>query len=299
MSNTGKHHDHETGRNLLWATLLNFLITAAEVIGGIISNSLALLSDALHNFSDGLAVFVAYVAQRISQRPSTLRKTFGYKRIQILAALFNASILFIICFYLIYEAYHRFIDPEPIKGLVMFIVASVGLIANVLALLLLQGSKEKNLNIRSAYLHLLGDTFSSVAVIAGGILIYFFRWYWVDPLLTFIISVYILFETWKVLRQTYDILMQGTPAGLDITAIADDLEKLDEIHDVHHIHAWNLDDQSIHFECHVNLNENLALDDTRVIHEKIEVILKGRYNINHITIQFEHNWCADKMQVEH
>jgi cobalt-zinc-cadmium efflux system protein len=176
----------------------------------------------------------------------------------------------------------------------MFVVASIGLIANGVAILLLHRSKDKNLNIRSAYLHLLGDTFSSVAVITGGILIYFFNWFWVDPLLTVIISLYILFETWKILRQTYDILMQGTPSGLDITSIAEDLEKLVEVHDIHHIHAWNLDDQSIHFECHVDLMENLNLEEVEKIRNKIKVILEEKYHIDHITIQFEHKWCHDR-----
>jgi len=176
----------------------------------------------------------------------------------------------------------------------MFLVASIGLIANGVAILLLHRSKDKNLNIRSAYLHLLGDTFSSVAVIIGGILIYFFNWFWVDPLLTVIISLYILFETWKILRQTYDILMQGTPSGLDITSIAEDLEKLVEVHDIHHIHAWNLDDQSIHFECHVDLMENLNLEEVEKIRNKIKVILEEKYHIDHITIQFEYKWCHDR-----
>ena len=230
------HHHAQSGiseRNLLAAVVLNFTITAAEITGGLISNSLALLSDAMHNLGDGIAVGMAYLANRISKKDSNERKTFGYRRIEILTAFLNAVILAAICIFLIAEAIKRFQDPEPIRGLVMFIVAGIGLVANLLAVILLRTDAGKNMNIRAAYLHLLGDTLSSVVVIIGGILIYFFNIYWIDPLITILISLYILRETFYLLRDSFNILMQSTPKELDLEQIRVDLEGIEEVQAPH------------------------------------------------------------------
>ena len=202
------HHHHNTeGRNLLFTVVLNFTITIAEFVGGILSNSLALLSDAIHNLSDAIALLITYITVRISKKSSNQRNTFGYKRIQILAALFNSVTLIAICIYLLYEAYLRFFNPEPVKSILMFAVALIGLIANLLSVFLLQKHSKNNLNIKAAYLHLIGDTLSSVAVVIGGVLIYFYQIYWIDPLITVLISLYIIKETYAVLHETYKILM--------------------------------------------------------------------------------------------
>jgi cobalt-zinc-cadmium efflux system protein len=236
------HHHHKdiSGKNLLITSLLNLAITIVEIAGGLISNSLALLSDALHNLGDTSAVFIAYMAHLISRKGRTSKKTFGYKRIEILAALFNAIVLIVITSYLFVEAFRRIRHPEPIKGNVMFVVAVVGLLANILSVLLLKRDSKHNINVRAAYLHLLGDTISSVAVIAGAVFIYFFGWYWIDPLITFIVGLYILKETWVVLKQAVEILMQGTPEDLDLTEVKEALEDLPEIDNIHHVHAWTL-----------------------------------------------------------
>ena len=288
-------HDQKeiNSKNLLIVTVLNFLITAAEVVGGLLSNSLALLSDALHNLGDGIAVLIAYIAHKVSKRPSTDKKTFGYRRVQILAALLNGIILVVISVYLFYEAYHRFLDPEPIKGLIMFIVASIGLAANLVAVLILKKDSRKNLNVKAAYLHLLGDTLSSVAVIFGGLLIYFYEIYWVDPLITVLIGAYILKETFQVLRETVDILMQSAPGSVDAGEVRKRLESFGEISTVHHIHLWMLDDQSIHYESHIDLNEDLALSQTEGLRKNIEKTLREEFGIHHITIQFEYKRCHD------
>ncbi len=210
----------------------------------------------------GLAIFIAWIANKIGKRPSNIKRTFGYKRIEILAAFFNALILIAISLYLFYEAVLRIISPEPVKGLIMLIVAFIGLIANLAAVLLLHGDAKKNINVKAAYLHLFGDTLSSIAVIIGGILIYFFDLYWIDPIITILIGLYIIKETWTILKQTIDILMQSSPAGLDLDQIRHDLEQIPEIANIHHVHIWNLDDQSIHFECHVDLLENSRISET-------------------------------------
>jgi cobalt-zinc-cadmium efflux system protein len=288
------HHPSVKANRLLVATILNLVIFFAEIAGGLISNSLSLITDALHNFSDGLAIFIAWMANKIGKRPSNLKKTFGYKRIEILAAFLNALILIAISLYLFYEAALRIIAPEPVKGLIMLIVAIIGLLANLAAVLLLHGDAKKNINVKAAYLHLFGDTLSSVAVIIGGVFIYFFDLYWLDPVITILIGIYIIKETWTILKQTIDILMQGSPEGIDIDEIRHDIEQIVEIENIHHVHIWNLDDQSVHFECHVDLQENIRISQTDGIYSQIEGILKEKYHISHLTIQFEHHKCDDK-----
>lgn len=291
------HPGSVKGNRLLAATILNFIISIAEIAGGLISNSLSLISDALHNLSDGLAIFIAWVANKISKRPSNSKRTFGYKRIEILAAFFNALILIAISLYLFYEAILRIIAPEPVKGLIMLIVALIGLLANLAAVLLLRGDAKRNINVKAAYLHLFGDTLSSVAVIVGGIMIYFFDLFWLDPIITILIGIYIIKETWTILKQTIDILMQGSPAGLNLDLIRQDLEQIPEIANIHHVHIWNLDDQSVHFECHVALLENSRISETDSIYYKIEKVLKEKHHISHLTIQFEHQLCDDKQMI--
>jgi cobalt-zinc-cadmium efflux system protein len=293
------HHHHKdiSGKNLLITSLLNLAITIVEIAGGLISNSLALLSDALHNLGDTSAVFIAYMAHLISRKGRTSKKTFGYKRIEILAALFNAIVLIVITSYLFVEAFRRIRHPEPIKGNVMFVVAVVGLLANISSVLLLKRDSKHNINVRAAYLHLLGDTISSVAVIAGAVFIYFFGWYWIDPLITFIVGLYILKETWVVLKQAVEILMQGTPEDLDLTEVKEALEDLPEIDNIHHVHAWNLNDNEIHFECHVDLNDDIRVSQTEKIKDKIHEILLNKFNITHVTIQYEFNCCDNKEMI--
>ncbi len=290
-----KHIDEEmSSGKLLFTVILNFTITAAQIIGGIISNSLALLSDALHNLSDGVAVVIAYFASKLSKKESSAEKTFGYKRAEILAALFNSVVLIAVSIYLFYEAVKHFMEPEPINGMIMFVVAVIGLLANLVSVIILKKDSGRNINIKAAYLHLLGDTLSSVGVIAGGILIIFYKIYWVDPLLTFIIGLYILKETFVILKEAVEILMQAAPAGISINDIKDELEKMQEIDNIHHVHIWNLSDRDIHFECHVDLCRDMPVGDTSDIRERIEEILSRKFEINHITVQFEHNDCHNK-----
>jgi cobalt-zinc-cadmium efflux system protein len=296
MSQHG-HNPDVKGSRLLIATVLNLVISVAEIIGGLFSNSLSLISDALHNLTDSLAIFIAWVANKISKRPSNLKRTFGYKRIEILAALLNAVILLAVSAYLFYESFKRIMEPEPVRGGLMMFVAGIGLLANLLAVILLHGDSKKNINVKAAYLHLLGDTLTSVAVIIGGILIYFFQLYWLDPVITIIIGLYILKATWSILKQTNDILMQGVPEGLDLELIRQDLEQITEIANIHHVHLWNLDDHSIHFECHIELKENIRISETEKILQKIEKLLKEKHQISHLTIQFEYQRCDDQSLV--
>jgi len=283
-------HNGISRNNLLVVTVLNFSITAAEMIGGMISGSLSLISDALHNLSDGVAILISYLALKISQKDNNERLTFGYKRVEILSALFNSVVLLAISISLFREAYIKIKDPQPIDGLLMIIVALIGLLANFISVLILRGDSQRSLNIRGAYVHLLSDTLSSVGVVIGGILIYFYKIYFIDPILTFLIGAYIIKECLEIVGETVEILMQATPRSIDINRIKEEIESLEEVKNVHHVHIWRLDDNDIHFEGHINLKENLTVDDTVPVYRKIEDILK-KYNITHSTLQMEYECC--------
>ncbi|HLO59390.1 MAG TPA: cation diffusion facilitator family transporter [Bacteroidales bacterium] len=297
------HHDNVSAgndlqkRKLIWSTVLNLVISVAEIIGGIVSNSLALVSDALHNLGDTSALFIAYLATLISHKNNSEKKTFGYKRIEILAALLNAIILAVIIVYLFIEAVRRIGHPEPIKGLIMFVVAVIGFFANLISVMLLRKNARTSINIKAAYLHLLGDTVSSVVVIVCAILIYFFKVYWIDPVVTFLLGIYLLRETFLIVKESVDILMQSTPHGLDLNEVKSALESIPEIDNIHHVHAWNLNDQDIQFECHIDLRSDLRVSETEMLQHQVRKILLNKFKIDHVTVQYEYNCCEDKNMI--
>jgi cobalt-zinc-cadmium efflux system protein len=289
-------HSHDvsqlSGKKIFWVTVLNITITLAEFIGGLLSGSLALLSDSLHNLSDSVAISMSYVASRVARRPKNSRKTFGYQRAEILAAFINAIALMAISAFLIFEAIRRWQRPETINGNLMMIVAVVGLVANLVCVFLLEKDSHDNLNIKSSYLHLLGDTVSSVGVVLGGLAIKLWGILWIDPLVTLLISGYILFETWKILKKSIDILMQGS-ADLDYHKIQADIEAIEHVRNIHHIHSWMINDRTIHFEAHLDL-DNMNLCDVQPIYEQIEKLLAEHYGISHVTLQAEVDKCPNK-----
>ncbi len=284
----GHHHDSKGGK-LLLTIFLNLLITAAEFAGGLISGSLALISDAFHNLSDALSLIISYFARKIGQKQADKKRTFGYKRAEILAALFNASLLFGVSLFLIAEAYERFFQPLDVQTNIMLWVASIGLVANILSMLLLHSFKRGSLNIRSAYLHMLGDTLSSLAVIFGGLLMLFFDIFWIDPLITLLIALYLMWESWKIIRQSGNILLQSSPAGINLHTICKKIEQIPQIEGIHHIHIWQLDENEIHFEAHIDLREDLKVSELESLKEKADAVLLNDFNINHTTYQFEYN----------
>ena len=297
MSHNHSHNTNETSEKNLFITMaLNFFITIAEIIGGFISGSLSLISDALHNFSDGIAIIITYIAMRLSKRPKTSKYTFGLKRAEILAAIINASTLIIISFFLIKEAIDRFYNPSPITGSLMLIVASLGLLANVAGTLLLKKGSEGNLNIRAAYFHLLSDAVSSLAVIIGALFIIFYKIYWIDPLLTVLISLYILKETYEIVKESVQILMMSNPEGIDLEVIKNIVEKIPGVINIHHIHLWKLNDNDTHFEAHIEVKD-MFVSKTAEIQKQIEHELHERYEINHTTLQFECDKCEVKKLV--
>ena len=280
-------HNH-TQQRLGLTIILNVVITVAQVIGGVISGSLALISDALHNLSDGFAVALAYFADRLSHREKTAKGTFGFKRAEILAAFINALILIAISFYLMVEAVQRYIDPQVIDYRWMLWMGLLGVVANGFSVFLLHGDQHKNLNIKAAYLHLMGDALTSLAVIAGAICIWQWGWYWIDPTVTLLISFYLLFHTYKLLKESTEILMQFAPPHILPENVAVRLSRNELVDRVYHIHIWRLTDKTIHFEAHIVLNKDLHLSETGSVNTQLRQILINEFQIQHITLQFEY-----------
>ena len=291
-------HNHFKEENLIIIMVLNFIITLIEVMGGLLSGSLSLLSDALHNFSDGISVIVSFIALRLSKGENTLKNTFGYKRAEILAALFNSSFLIIISFFLFKEAYLRIQHPQNIDSKIMISVALVGLAANTISVFLLKPGSKDNMNIRSAYVHLFSDSLSSLGVIIGGILIYYFNITMVDPILTFVIGAYVLKEGFDILKQSVNILMEKTPAHIDILKIKEIIEKIPEVDNLHHVHIWQINEKQFLFEGHIDIKRDIYLSKAEKIRSDISSILLDKFGINHSTLQVEYNCCKDKKIVK-
>ena len=287
-----KHSHSSTGIRLLITVTLNVFITVAEIIGGIISGSLALISDALHNLSDAVSVIISYIAIKLKGRDNSPKHTFGFKRAEILAAVINSSVLVAISVYLIYEAVLRFQHPEPIKGILMTVVASIGLAANIVGTLLLKRDAKTSINIRSSYFHLLSDAVSSVAVILGGLAIIIWNIYWIDPVLTILISIYITRESYKILFEAIHVLMEGAPPDISISEIQSAVENMDEVVNIHHVHIWMVGENDVHLEAHIDVPDML-ISKSNKLGDKIENLLRDKFGINHITLQFECDQCKD------
>lgn len=281
--------DIATGR-LAVTILLNFAITLVEVVGGVLSGSLSLISDALHNFSDGISVIISYLAVRLKLRQNSPRHTFGLKRAEIMAAIINSAVLLVISFYLFYEAFLRLVDPVPVRGGLVVGVALIGLAANLVGTVLLQRDAAHSLNIRSAYLHLLSDAASSAGVLLGGVAMILWRVYWVDPLLTVLIGLYVLKQSYGILSQAIHILMEGAPADVDLNQLKTAVEALPGVDDIHHIHIWTVGENDVHLDAHLNLQDMLISESDR-LRQSIESLLHESFGIGHTTIQFECGQC--------
>lgn len=284
------HHSHPDlkGRKLLFSIFLNVLITVAQVVGGLISGSLSLLSDALHNFSDVLSLTVSYIADRFSKKDASVTKTFGYKRAEIIAAFINSATLIVVAIYLIYEAVHRILNPKPIESGLVIWLAILGILANGFSVVLLYKESKSNMNMRSAYFHLLTDMAASVAVLVGGLLMLYFEWYWVDSLLTVLIALYLLIVGYDLLKSSFKVLMLFTPDDLSLEKVSEAICEFPEIKNVHHMHIWQLNEQETHLEAHLDFYKDVTLSEFDDVLTRVEDLLFHKFGINHVTIQPEH-----------
>lgn len=271
---------------------LNFVIATVEIAGGLISGSLALTSDALHNFSDGISIVISYVAIRLRRKPNTYRHTFGLKRAEVFAAVINTFGLLGIAVFLCIEAVQRIRHPEPIQGAVMLIVASVGLAANVTGSLLLRRGAKGSLNIKAAYLHLFTDAISSIGVILGAVAISLWSVHWLDPILTILIGIYIMKEVFGILKETVHTLMEGVPHDLSVPEIGAAIEAMRGVEGVHHVHLWSIGEHDTHFEAHIVAADG-PLSGADDIRERTTQMLVDRFGIGHVTLQMECGACAD------
>ncbi|QOP73214.1 cation diffusion facilitator family transporter [Pediococcus acidilactici] len=273
------------GLRFLEATVLNLAITAVEFGGGLLSGSLALLSDAIHNLGDSASIVMAYVASRISQRNSNQSKTYGYRRAEILSSYFNAIFLLVMSALLIWEAIRRFAHPHPVNGGLMLVVAVVGLLANGFSAWLLHSGSHNNLNLKATYLHILSDAFASGGVILGALIIKIFHVVWEDPLMTIVVSVYIAYKTIPIIIEATNILMEAGPR-LDYRAVKATVLSVPGVVNIHHVHTWMIDEHRIMLTAHIAL-EDQELSEVEPIYQKIRKLLKDKYNIEHATLQAE------------
>ncbi|MBP93748.1 MAG: cation transporter [Flavobacteriaceae bacterium] len=283
------NHQHleMRGRNLLISILLNILITLAQVIGGLVSGSLSLLSDALHNFSDVISLIISYVASKLTKQKASVNRTFGFKRAEILAAFINAITLIIVALILIKEAVIRFQEPQIIESGLVIWLSAIAILGNGFSVLLLKKDSKSNLNMRSAYLHLLTDMLASVAVLIGGLLMKYYKLFWVDSVLTFLIAVYLIWVGWDLLKTSTKMIMLFTPDHIDIEEVVKTVNKIPKVKKLHHVHIWNLSDNELHLEAHLDLYEDISITEFDSLLTTIEQVLHDEFDINHVTIQPE------------
>ena len=289
----GHSHNHATGANsrmLAIALGLTTTFLIAEVIGAFVFNSLALLSDAAHMFTDSAALAIALAAVKIGQRPADDARTFGYRRFEILAAAFNALLLFAVAGYILWEGIQRFMEPAEVQSTGMMAVAAVGLVINVIAMKLLSSGKDQSLNVKGAYLEVWADMLGSVGVIVGALVIMLTGWQWVDPLVAIGIGVWVLPRTWILLKDTTQILLEGVPRGMNISELRAAIASTPGVAGVHDLHVWSLTSDDHSLSTHVELIEGA---DFEAVRGAVAAMLHDRYEIEHSTIQMEREACED------
>lgn len=278
----GHDHSHTHDGKLSFAVFINILLTVVQIIGGLVSGSLSLIADALHNLSDAGAILIAIVARKISRKPASSNMTYGFKRAEIIGALINSTTLIIVGFYLIYEAISKYFNPEPIDGWIVVWIATIALVIDaVTAWLTYRSGVKNNLNLKAVFIHNMSDAFASIVVIVAGTLIILYQWYFVDIIATIAISMYVIYHGLSLAKQTIKILMQAVPDDIDIDELCTVIESLTSVKKVNHIHVWQLDDNKKLLEAHVTLEIDQI--DNGVI--QIKKILVNQYGIDHSTIE--------------
>lgn len=295
-SNGHSHgHGHSHGSGNKKALLTSFLLIASfmviEVIGGLVTNSLALLSDAGHMLSDAVALGLSYFAIKLGERKATLSKTFGYRRFEIIAASVNGITLILISLYIFYEAYQRFSNPPEVQSTGMLIISVIGLLVNMIAAwILMKGDKDENLNVRSAFLHVIGDMLGSVGAIVAALLMMFFGWGIADPIASVIVAILIIISGWRVTRDSFNVLMEGTPSHIDVEKVKASLQKIPLVKEVHDLHIWSITSELPMLSCHMEIAGEGKHDE---VLQHAQSVLHDDFGIEHSTIQVEHedNGC--------
>ncbi len=283
--------DDKESKKLKWATFIALFFMLVELAGGIIGHSLALISDALHMFTDVGAFVLSLIVLKIAKRPSTKKMTFGYQRAEILGALASGLFLWALCAVLIYEAIVRLITPHEVAGGIVFVIATIGLLSNLAMMKILHShdhDHEKQINVKAAYLHVIGDLLGSIGVITSGIIIYFTSWNIIDPLITLIIAIMILITSGKILKKTILILMEGTPPGIHYDEVKESLLSLPSVTEVHDLHIWSLSTKQLSLSAHLISDKDILKEAEKLINEK--------YKIYHSTFQIDREYCQDRVE---
>ncbi|ACX88822.1 cation diffusion facilitator family transporter [Pectobacterium parmentieri WPP163] len=291
MAHNHSHTGSSNSKRLSAAFIITATFMVAEVIGGLLSGSLALLADAGHMLTDAAALFVALIAVRFAQRRPNARHTFGYLRLTTLAAFVNALTLILITGFIFWEAIQRFYDPQPVAGIPMLLVAIAGLLANIVAFWLLHhGSEEKNINVRAAALHVLGDLLGSVGAIAAAVIILYTNWTPIDPILSVLVSCLVLRSAWSLLKESIHELLEGTPSQLSVEVLQKDLTlNIPEIRNIHHVHLWQVGEKTM-MTLHAQV---VPPHDHDALLRRIQEYLLKQYQIEHATVQMEYQRCDD------
>lgn len=276
-------------RRMGLALFITLAFVVLEALAGLFANSLALLTDAAHNFTDAIALILSWVALRLALRPANASRTFGYHRAGILVALVNSTTLVLIALGIFYEAYRRLVDPPEVNAPVLIGVGTIALLVNLVTAWLVHQGSQNDLNLRSAFVHLMGDVLSTLGAILAGIAILFTGWYWLDPLVSVLIGLLILWNAWGILRQTLNILLESSPEDIDVDELVGSLRQVEGVIDVHDLHVWSINQSWRMLSAHI-VSEDIPISESAAILERVNAFLADKYNIQHTTLQLE---CVD------
>jgi len=283
-------HAHDTGKVLIWSLGLTAAFVVVEVGAGIRAHSLALLSDAGHNFTDALALLLAWVGVCYGRKPPDESRTYGYHRAGVLAAFVNALALLILAACILFESYRRWLDPQPVSETIMLWVAALGLVVNTSIMLGLRRERGRDINVRGAWAHMLGDALGSIGIIVGALVIRQTGWMRTDPALSALIGLLIVWTAWDIIKESLNILLEGLPRGLNLNAVMEAMREIEDVLDVHDVHIWSLGSSTRALSCHV-LIQDLPLSSSDAILQRMNAMLEERFQIHHTTVQFEHVNC--------
>lgn len=287
------HHQDLSEKKLYLAVVVNVLLTVLQLVGGLVSGSLSLVADAVHNLSDAGSLVIAAFASKVAKLPGNEKMTYGYRRAEILGALINSTSLILVGVYLIYEAFHRFFEPSEIQGWIVVVVGGIALVIDLVTALLTYSGSKHSINIRAVFIHNLSDAMASLAVVMSGTLIILYKMYWVDLLVTLLIAIYILYHSYGLIKQCILILMQSVPEGIQVNKVKQTMNKETHVKDVHHLHIWQLDDKKLCLEAHVVI-EREVLSKIEEIKISLRKVLKKQFNIDHSTLEIE---ISDECQI--
>jgi cobalt-zinc-cadmium efflux system protein len=284
------HHHSGTGKTLTLSSVATLIFVAIEVVAGVKSGSLALISDAGHNFTDALSLILAAFAVYVQSKPADDQKTFGYHRAGVLAAFVNALTLVLISGFIFYEGFDRLRHPKPVEYGTMLIVAAAALVLNGVIMWRLNSDQKHDLNVRAAFVHMMGDALGALGIMAGAIVIRYTGWQQIDPALSIIIGALIVWTAWDIIKESLNVLLEGLPSGLALQSVTEEMRRVDGVIDVHDLHIWSLGSNAHALSCHV-LIEDMPPSASDTILRRLNQVLSN-FHIHHTTVQFEHNRCA-------